>query len=67
MKNCDFSSLNKEEKYSTLIILMKYLMPLMNTSSLNDNTITLIIVLELNFLYSFKIKFNKKNITSNSN
>lgn len=31
----DFSALNKEEKYSTLIILMKYLMPLMNSKSLS--------------------------------
>ena len=33
IKKCDFSNLNKEEKYSTLIILMKYLMPLMDSSN----------------------------------
>ena len=33
IRKCDFSSLNKEEKYSTLIILMKYLMPLMDSSN----------------------------------
>ncbi len=31
----DFTSLNKEEKYSCLIILMKYLMPLMNRQNIN--------------------------------
>ena len=31
----DFSALNREEKYSTLIILMKYLMPLMNSKNIN--------------------------------
>ena len=31
----DFSSLNKEEKYSVLIILMKYLLPLINSSKIN--------------------------------
>ena len=31
----DFSALNKEEKYSTLIILMKHLMPLMNSKNIN--------------------------------
>lgn len=33
IRKCDFSSLNKVEKYSTLIILMKYLMPLMDSSN----------------------------------
>ena len=33
IRKCDFSNLNKEEKYSTLIILMKYLMPLMDSSN----------------------------------
>ena len=33
IKKCDFSNLNKEEKYTTLIIMMKYLMPLMDSSN----------------------------------
>ena len=33
IRKCDFSNLNKEEKYSTLIIIMKYLMPLMDSSN----------------------------------
>ena len=33
IRKCDFSNLNKEEKYTTLIILMKYLMPLMDSSN----------------------------------
>lgn len=37
MKKGDFSSLNKEEQYSTLIILMKYLMPLIHQTNLNNN------------------------------
>ena len=31
MKKFEFNNLSKEEKYSTLIILMKYLMPLVNS------------------------------------
>ena len=33
IRKCDFSNLNKEEKYTTLIIMMKYLMPLMDSSN----------------------------------
>ena len=33
IRKCDFSNLNKEEKYTTLIIIMKYLMPLMDSSN----------------------------------
>ena len=34
MKKGDFTSLNKEEKYSALIIIMKYLLPLINSPKL---------------------------------
>ena len=37
MKKGDFTSLNKEEQYSVLIILMKYLMPLIHQTNLNNN------------------------------
>ena len=37
IKNGDFSSLSKEGQYSTLIILMKYLMPMINQAKLNNN------------------------------
>ena len=37
MKKGDFSSLSKEDQYSTLIILMKYLMPLIHQTNLNNN------------------------------
>jgi hypothetical protein len=33
IRKCDFSNLNKEEKYTTLMVLMKYLMPLMDSSN----------------------------------
>ena len=36
LKKGDFTSLNKDEKYSTLIILMKYLLPLINASKSNN-------------------------------
>ena len=36
IKKGDFNKLSKEEKYSTLIILMKYLIPLMNIKTTND-------------------------------
>jgi len=37
LKKGDFSSLNKKEQYSILIILMKYLMPLVNKTNLNND------------------------------
>ena len=36
LKQGDFTSLNKELQYSVLIILMKYLMPLINQANLNS-------------------------------
>ena len=64
----DFSALNREEKYSTLIILMKYLMPLMNSKNINykQNSID-----NINLKYhetnapktlkSFSVRKSKKN------
>ena len=58
IKKGDFSLLNKEEKYSTLIIIMKYLLPLinspnlnteLNTSENNNNTFTNINNINLKF------------------
>ena len=37
MKKGDFSSLTKEEQYSILVILMKYLMPLIHQTNINNN------------------------------
>ena len=58
IRKCDFSNLNKEEKYSTLIILMKYLMPLMDSSNvLKQNQVN-------NSANNVNLKFylaNKKN------
>ena len=51
MKKGDFVSLNDKEKYSTLIILMKYLMPLIySTESFNEN----------NLLNNIHLKFYSK-------
>ena len=36
IKKGDFSSLKKEEQYSILIILMKYMMPMVNQANLNN-------------------------------
>ena len=36
MKKGDFSSLSKEEKYTALIIMMKYLLPLINSPKLKN-------------------------------
>ena len=36
LKRGDFSSLTKEEQYSTLVILMKYLLPLIDKANLNN-------------------------------
>jgi hypothetical protein len=52
----DFTSLNKEEKFSTLIILMKYLMPLMNDNNFNNNTINNINIKYYKFDNQNKIK-----------
>ena len=58
----DFSKLNKEEKYSTLIILMKYLMPLMSSRNCNNNS---------NSIENISLKFRQinppKKILSHSN
>ena len=59
IRKCDFSNLNKEEKYTTLIIIMKYLMPLMDSSNVlkqNQNS--------TNNTNNINLKFylgNKKN------
>ena len=37
IKNGDFSSLSKEGQYTTLIILMKYLMPMIDQAKLNND------------------------------
>ena len=60
----DFNSLNKEEKYSTLIILMKYLMPLMNNKNIDfkNNPISNINIK----IHDFNINQNKR-FTSFSN
>ena len=36
LKNCDFTILTKEEKYSILVILMKYLLPLINSNEYSN-------------------------------
>lgn len=36
-KQGDFTSLNKEEQYSVLVILMKYLIPMINQANLNSD------------------------------
>ena len=55
LKKGDFRSLTKEEKYSVLVILLKYLMPLFYINIKNDNN---------NYLNGIKTKFsfvNKEN------
>ena len=59
LKKGDFNSLNKEEKYSVLVILMKYLMPLIhNMDSLNK--IHSLNNVNLNF-YLMSLNNKKKN------
>ena len=50
----DFSALNKEEKYSTLIILMKYLMPLMNSKNISNKQ---------NSIDNINLKYHEINAT----
>ena len=68
MQKGDFSNLNVNEKYSTLIILMKYLMPLIyNNESVNNyNSINNV---NIKFYSSRKIRFpntNRDNIKNNN-
>ena len=62
MKKGDFTKLNNEEKYSVLIILMKYLMPLIHKTEEINN---------INSLKNVNLKFhfinNDKNKIINSN
>ena len=60
LKKGDFTTLNKDEKYSTLIILMKYLLPLINSSKLNNeiNSIGKINNINLKFHSMGKEKIN---------
>ena len=69
MKKGDFSNLNYKEKYSTLIILMKYLMPLIyNTEYLPDfNTMNNINVKFYSKMKKIKISKINNNINNNIN
>ena len=63
IRKCDFSNLNKEEKYSTFIILMKYLMLLMDSSNVlkqnqNNNSANNV---NLKFYLSDKNNFQEDN------
>ena len=57
IRKCDFSNLNKEEKYTTLIIIMKYLMPLMDSTNAlkQQNSSNNINNVNLNFYLGNKI------------
>jgi len=37
LKKCDFTIFSKEEKYTILLILMKYLLPLINSNEIGNN------------------------------
>ena len=66
MKIGDFTKLNNEEKYSTLIILMKYLMPLIhNTETINNINSLNDINLKLYFINKDKNKNNTYNDDEN--
>ena len=79
IQRCDFTALSLEEKYSTLVILMKYLMPLINTSDVlnqqnnNINNVNLKFHLsnkkQLNDDYNFMKNKKKggKNLNINTN
>ena len=56
IKNGDFSSFSKEEQYSILIILMKYMMPMVNQANLNN---------EIKKVNKVNLKFHLPEITTN--
>jgi hypothetical protein len=60
IKNGDFSSLDRDEQYITLIILMKYLIPLINQTKLNND------INSANNL-DLKNQFNNNSIKMNEN
>ena len=53
LKKCDFSVFTKEQKYTILLILMKYLLPLINYNEIRNNMI------DINF--KFLSNFYKKS------
>lgn len=61
IKRDDFSSLNNEQKYSVLMILMKYILPMVNLDEIEN----------ANFmkenLQNVKIKYHFKNLTNETN
>ena len=58
IQRCDFTALSLEEKYSTLVILMKYLMPLINTSDVLNQSNNNINNVNLKFHLSNKKQLN---------
>ena len=63
LQKCDFTLFSKEEKYSILIILMKYLLPLINSSEIGTNLGNINLRLNYNKKYD---DFENKKYTINS-
>ena len=69
IQKCDFSNFSKEEKYAVLVILMKYLMPLVNMSQtdfLKANNIGLNVRTGMNHI-NLKFKYNYTTLNSLNN
>ena len=69
LQKCDFSTFSKEEKYAVLVILMKYLMPLVNMSQtdfLKVNNIGLNVRNGMNHI-NLKFKYNYTTLNSLNN
>jgi hypothetical protein len=69
IQKCDFSNFSKEEKYAVLVILMKYLMPLVNMSQtdfLKVNNIGLNVRTGMNHI-NLKFKYNYTTLNSLNN
>ena len=67
MKKGDFTYLNDKEKYSTLIILMKYLMPLIYSTESFNNFNNLNNINVKFYSKKKKIRISKENINNNIN
>ena len=68
LQKCDFNAFNKEEKYSILVILMKYLLPLINSSEYgNMGNVNLKFHTNTNKKFIEEMENKKYNVNNPSN
>ena len=66
LQNCDFNAFTKEEKYSILVILMKYLLPLINSNETgNMGNVNLKFHVNTNKKFIEEMENKKYNLNNN--